>query len=105
VTSVGASYNLETVLAEKLETIITRTTTNIWMRDFYDIHILLQFHNGTIVPGDFHRALAATARKRGTEKYLPNATSIFDEVAHSSVMEKQWVPIERSSHTRQIWHG
>ena len=34
------AYNLETVLAEKLETIITRTTTNTRMRDFYDIYIL-----------------------------------------------------------------
>ena len=33
------AYNLETVLAEKLETIITRTTTNTRMRDFYDIYI------------------------------------------------------------------
>lgn len=35
------AYNLETVLAEKLETIITRETTNTRMRDFYDIYILL----------------------------------------------------------------
>ena len=33
-------YNLETVLAEKLETIIRRTTTNTRMRDFYDLYIL-----------------------------------------------------------------
>ncbi len=33
------AYNLETVLAEKLETIITRATTNTRMRDFYDIYI------------------------------------------------------------------
>ena len=38
------AYNLETVLAEKLETIITRTTTNTRMRDFYDIYILEQLH-------------------------------------------------------------
>ena len=38
------AYNLETVLAEKLETIITRTTTNTRMRDFYDIYILDQLH-------------------------------------------------------------
>lgn len=37
-------YNLETVLAEKLETVITRTVTNTRMRDFYDIHILLELH-------------------------------------------------------------
>lgn len=33
------AYNLETVLAEKIETIITRDVTNTRMRDFYDIHI------------------------------------------------------------------
>ena len=38
------AYNLETVLAEKLETIITRTTTNTRMRDFYDLYILNQLH-------------------------------------------------------------
>ena len=32
------AYNLETVLAEKLETIISRGITNTRMRDFYDIH-------------------------------------------------------------------
>ena len=34
------AYNLETVLAEKLETVISRNVTNTRMRDFYDIYIL-----------------------------------------------------------------
>lgn len=34
------AYPIETVLAEKLETIISRSVTNTRMRDFYDIHIL-----------------------------------------------------------------
>ena len=44
------AYNLETVLAEKLETIITRTTTNTRMRDFYDIAILQQLYGSTLDP-------------------------------------------------------
>lgn len=44
------AYNLETVLAEKLETIITRTTTNTRMRDFYDIYILEQLHGRSLNP-------------------------------------------------------
>ena len=40
------AYNLETVLAEKLETVITRTVTNTRMRDFYDIHILVSVWTG-----------------------------------------------------------
>ena len=84
------AYNLETVLAEKLETIITRTTTNTRMRDFYDLHILSQLHGQSIVPADLRAALIATARKRGTEKYLADAPAAFDEVEADSNMEKLW---------------
>ena len=38
------AYNLETVLAEKLETVISRNVTNTRMRDFYDIYILQKLH-------------------------------------------------------------
>lgn len=34
------SYNLETLLAEKLETIIARSTANTRMRNFYDVYLL-----------------------------------------------------------------
>ena len=46
------AYNLETVLAEKLETVVSRATTNTRMRDFYDLHILSQLHGQSIVPAD-----------------------------------------------------
>ncbi len=38
------AYNLETVLAEKLETVITRAITNTRMRDLYDLHILQKLY-------------------------------------------------------------
>ena len=53
------AYNLETVLAEKLETIITRATTNTRMRDFYDIYILEQLHGTTLNLKILHDALLA----------------------------------------------
>ena len=84
------AYNLETVLAEKLETIITRTTTNTRMRDFYDIYILEQLHGTTLNPKILHDALLATAHKRGSEKYLNQAEEVFDEVENDSVMQKHW---------------
>ena len=46
------AYNLETVLAEKLETVVSRAITNTRMRDFYDLHILSQLHGQSIVPAD-----------------------------------------------------
>ena len=57
------AYNLETVLAEKLETIITRTTTNTRMRDFYDIYILDQLYGNTLNRQTLYNALLATAKK------------------------------------------
>ena len=84
------AYNLETVLAEKLETIITRTTTNTRMRDFYDIYILEQLHGKSLNPDIFHDALLATALKRETEKHLSDAKEVFHEVEDSGVMQGLW---------------
>lgn len=91
------AYNLETVLAEKLETVVSRATANTRMRDFYDLHILSQLHGQSIVPADLRAALIATARKRGTEKYLADAPAAFDEVEADSNMEKLWRAYQKSS--------
>lgn len=84
------AYNLETVLAEKLETIISRTITNTRMRDFYDIHILCQIYGENLNTAILHDALIATAKKRGTGQYLQDATDVFDEVENDAGMLKLW---------------
>lgn len=100
------AYNLETVLVEKLETVVSRATTNTRMRDFYDMHILSQLHGQSIVPSDFRAALIATARKRGTEKYLADAPAVFDEVEANSNMEKLWLAYQKKfSYAADLsWH-
>ena len=89
------AYNLETVLAEKLETIITRTTTNTRMRDFYDIYILDQLHGNTLNRQTLYDALLATAKKRGTERHLAEAVDVLNEVESSYVMQKLWESYRR----------
>ena len=89
------AYNLETVLAEKLETIITRTTTNTRMRDFYDIYILDQLHGNTLNRQTLYDALLATAKKRGTERHLAEAVDVLNEVESSHVMQKLWESYRR----------
>ena len=89
------AYNLETVLAEKLETIITRTTTNTRMRDFYDIYILDQIHGNTLNRQTLYDALLATAKKRGTERHLTEAVDVLNEVESSPVMQKLWESYRR----------
>lgn len=84
------AYNLETVLAEKLETVISRNITNTRMRDFYDIHILLKLYGNTLDVQVLGEALQATAKKRETERYLSDASDIFNEVQNDPNMQKLW---------------
>jgi len=71
------AYNLETVLAEKLETVISRNVTNTRMRDFYDIHILQQFYGESLCAPVLRDALVATATKRGTLEQMKDAAIVF----------------------------
>lgn len=82
------AYNLETVLAEKIETIITRGVTNTRMRDFYDIYILTatQTYNAEV----FVEALKKTIEKRGTAASFLNVSDIINVVSASSVMFDLW---------------
>ncbi len=89
------AYNLETVLAEKLETVIDRNVTNTRMRDFYDIHLLLKLHGDSIEPTTFSRALDATAMKRGSLDALRDATDIFNELAESENLQKHWAAYQK----------
>lgn len=84
------AYNLETVLAEKLETVISRNITNTRMRDFYDIHILLKLYGNTLDVQVLGEALQATAKKRETERYLSDASDIFNVVQNDPNMQKLW---------------
>ena len=86
------AYNLETVLAEKLETVISRNVTNTRMRDFYDIYILQELYGEQFKKEVLWNALVATARKRGTLEQIEsgNMSEIFNEIESSLVMEKLW---------------
>jgi len=89
------AYNLETVLAEKLETVISRNITNTRMRDFYDIHILLKLYGNTLDFKILGEALLATAKKRETERYLNEAVEIFEEVQADANMQKLWTSYQK----------
>jgi predicted nucleotidyltransferase component of viral defense system len=101
------TYNMETVLAEKLETVIARATANTRMRDFYDIHVLNKLYGGDVAADNLRAALMATAQKRGTAKYLPDALDVFDEVEANANKEKLWLAYQKKfSYAAGIgWHA
>ena len=84
------AYNLETVLAEKLETVISRSTLNTRMRDYYDIHILFQVYGCDLQKETLSDALSATANKRGTAALLENAGQTIREIEKSTALQDLW---------------
>ena len=84
------AYNLETVLAEKLETIITRGTANTRLRDFYDLYILQTDHSHGIGRDLFAKAFAATCEKRQTANIAHDGTLIISEIEASDIMQGLW---------------
>lgn len=84
------AYNLETVLAEKIETILSRSTSNTRMRDFYDIYILSKLQNKNIDIEILRKAIEATTKKRGTFELLSDANQIIERIDKSTFMQDLW---------------
>lgn len=89
------AYNLETILAEKLETVITRADQNTRPRDYYDIYVLtkLQAHNINLAL--LKDALTATCNKRGSSEIIKRYIQIMDLVISSTIMQEQWNTYQR----------
>ena len=82
------TYNLETILGEKLETIMARETANTRMRDFYDIYVLTK--RETIDFKVLRDAFIATCNKRGTAAMIPQIDAILNAVRHDPFMKEMW---------------
>ena len=84
------AYNLETILAEKLETVISRSDQNTRPRDYYDIFILYRLWKNNVNMHNLQCALKATGEKRGSVNLLTESKRIMEVVVNSEVMSKQW---------------
>ena len=89
------AYNLETVLAEKIETLFARGTANTRMRDFYDIYVLTNTQAHNIDNATLKEAFANTSKNRGAITLLPDADLIVAEVAESATMINLWKRYQR----------
>lgn len=84
------AYNLETVLAEKMETVISRGVLNTRMRDYYDLMILFVVKSEVINYEDLAKALEATSRKRGSYELLPDLEHILKQIKTDVGLIDQW---------------
>ncbi len=84
------AYNLETIMAEKLETVITRGDQNTRPRDYYDIYMLAKLQSSNIEINTLKAALNATVEKRDSAAVVKDYHEIIDSVRCSEVMQNQW---------------
>lgn len=84
------AYNIETLLAEKLETVMSRATGNTRMRDFYDIYVLTKQENISIDHDHLRHAFLNTCIHRGTENKTNEFSEILSEIESSKELSALW---------------
>ena len=84
------AYNLYTILAEKIETILSRNIANTRGRDFYDAYILLSMNKDTLSREELLHALWIKARERDSVAAVENYAKHLRDIADSPEIAKIW---------------
>lgn len=91
------SYNVETILAEKFESIIKRGTLGTRIRDYYDVHMLLNTQNKNIDKSTLKNAIISTAKHRETTKDINAWKEVVDILASDQTMQRQWKAYQKDN--------
>ncbi|OJX40325.1 MAG: abortive phage infection protein [Chloroflexi bacterium 44-23] len=84
------AYNVETILAEKVETILRRSVLNTRPRDFYDVYIIMKTQRQAIHKKIFISALTATSKKRMSLSTLKDQDKILLTIQSDPTMRQRW---------------
>ena len=85
-----AAYNFETIIAEKLQTILKRGVTNSRSKDFYDLYIIYKLRWNDINISTLKEAFNNTCRYRNTIFSSGYATEIKNQIENNLSMQKRW---------------
>lgn len=84
------SYNIESILAEKIETILRRGKYNARMKDYYDIYFFLSKLKSEINVNIFKQVLENTIMQRDSSEYLKDYQKILEELLTNDRIHKNW---------------
>ena len=84
------AYNLNTILAEKIESIFARNVANTRARDYYDIYILIALRRNDIDIESLRSAIIEKAKERNTLIYLENKNKYLKDIEESEDLKKIW---------------
>jgi len=84
------AYNIYTILAEKIETVLSRNVTNTRARDYYDIYLLLTLNKDKLSNPEIVHALQTKANERGSSAYIEEYEKHLADIAESAEIASIW---------------
>ncbi len=84
------AYNLQTTLAEKIETLLSRNVTNTRARDFYDVYMLIKTHRESLDRSQLKAALDIKTKERQTSEHLANYSNLLAYIKASPELLMIW---------------
>lgn len=84
------TYTIETILAEKFETISSRNITTTRARDFYDLYMIYNMYNNKINQEILGEAIVKTARQRGSLKAIRQYKEIVELFKINGTIKNIW---------------
>lgn len=84
------TYSLETIVAEKLETVISRGITNSRSKDYYDLYLLAKTQIGKINLVTLRKAFKETCKYREASFTKSKANEMILEIMNNDILKKRW---------------
>ena len=84
------TYNYETIIAEKFESIISRNIDNTRMKDYYDLYMFVNLKGSGINKETLKNAIINTSKARETLDYIDNASKYIELISDDSRLKSLW---------------
>ena len=84
------TYNYETIIAEKFESIISRNIDNTRMKDYYDLYMFVNLKWNDINKETLRKAIINTSKRRETLDYIDNANRYIELMSNDSRLKILW---------------
>ena len=84
------TYNYETIIAEKFESIISRNIDNTRMKDYYDLYMFVNLKWNDINKETLRKAIINTSKARETLDYIENANKYIELISDDSRLKLLW---------------
>lgn len=84
------AYNLDTILSEKMDSILSRNVSNTRSRDFYDVYLLVNLYRSTIDRMSFQQALKIKMKERNNEDSLKIHAILIEKIEDSDNLTTDW---------------